>query len=100
MNNQGWIWIAVLFGIGIGLWLLVTPKNSFRKKTQAPRQPFSNLRTCTTDPPPDCELLRGGGWGKCKDSQGSCALRRGCGYTLKCYSPFACKDALGSCIWY
>ena len=98
MANQGWIWIIILFGIGVGLWSLVTPDRRKTKKEFKPKN--ISLRTCATDPPPICDPQKKGGWGNCNDAQGQCALRRGCGTMLDCSGPFTCTDALGPCIWY
>jgi len=96
MKGHEWIWIVVLFGIGVGLWLLVKPVDSFTKKVK----PQRGAPTCSTDPPPVCEPDLAGGWGKCKDAQGPCKLSRGCGTMLNCINSFTCADALGPCIWY
>ena len=99
MPNQGLIWIVILFGIGVGLWSLVTPDQTEPKVKPTP-QPFAPPPTCSADPPPICDPHEGGGWGNCNDGQGKCTLRRGCGTILQCSAPFTCTDALGSCIWY
>ena len=102
MDNQGWIWIIILLGIGVGLWSIVTPDRREKKMREhtLKRKYKSPLRTCATDPPPICDPQEEGGWGNCNDAQGQCALRRGCGTILDCSDPFTCTDALGPCIWY
>ena len=103
-NQEGWIWVIILFGIGIGLWSLVTRRKPGRNPGRKPgrkQQKFSSpLRTCSTDPPPICDPQEGGGWGNCNDAQGRCSLQRECGTMLKCGGPFTCTDALGACLWY
>ena len=97
MEERKWIWLVVLFGIGVGLWLLLAqPVDSFTpKEDSAPKPPL-----CSADPPPACVPDLAGGWGVCKDAQGRCQLGRPCGYILNCVDSFTCEDALGPCLGY
>ena len=38
MKGHEWIWIVVLFGIGVGFWLLVKRADSFTKKIKPQRE--------------------------------------------------------------
>ena len=93
MDDQEWIWIALLFGISVALWLLVKPTDPFIKNVK----PAVARRACIS---PSCEPDESGGWGACKDAQGPCELKRQCGYILDCINSLTCTDALGPCIWY
>lgn len=96
MKGHEWIWIVVVFGIGVGLWLLAKPAEAFATKGKPRRVP-----TCLPDPRrygPECKERASGGWGMCKDAQGACKLGRRCGYILNCEDSFTCEDALGPCL--
>ncbi len=95
MKGREWIWIAVIFGILAGLWLLAQPAETFAQTSQ-------NIPPCVPDPlhyGPKCKEKISGGWGLCKDAQGgTCRLSRPCGYILNCEDSFTCEDALGPCV--